>query len=776
MRVLMVLLILTLTPAVGLAAGPDNPSPPLPPAAWQPLASRAQARVQDEFRASQAKPLKTLKHVSSQLHELAQAPTSRDFAQRADERFAHVENDDVLVTVQAQSGQTVAAERAIQAHGGSIEATYGDWIDALVPRAQVVGLDAEASIRWVDLPSRPQPMATSEALGLMNARGWQAAGQNGSGVKVGIIDVGFAGYPALLGNDLPATVDTSCSPVPPNSGDAHGAATAEIVHDVAPAAQLYFVVVRTPVQLGNSVNCLLSKGVTVVNHSVGWLYDGPGNGAGLIESIVDGAAARGIFWANAAGNNAQAHWAGPWSDPTNSGLLSFSPDSKFNQVILNAGHPIVAVLRWNDPFGGSCNDYDVLLIDSAANVVASSANSQTCTQDPIEAFGFNPPVSGAYAFVVGKDHANGLANFDLLVLSQQQLQFSTAADSLAPPADSASAGMVAVGAVNWSTPTVLEPFSSQGPTTDGRLKPDLTAPDRVSTTSLGPGAFPGTSAASPHVAGAAALVKAAHPAMTPAQIKSFLTSRALDVGPPGPDNQFGVGRLSLGAPPTFRLTMASAGSGNITSNPAGINCGFRGNACAADFVVGSTVSLRAEANTGWLFAGWSGPCTFTATGCNVVMIGDGSVSSSFMLAPTVGPNVTAVWRARKGPNHLFTASNSERDSAVNQFGWLLEGAGFCVPKTVGSGLLPVFRLNKGNEFLYTFSAVERDNAVAIFGYGFQGAAFFANQSPGVGLTEVHRLNNGLEHIYIQDPNEIMLDVRIFGYRDEGVALFAPACS
>ncbi|MFZ1753621.1 MAG: S8 family serine peptidase, partial [Caldilineaceae bacterium] len=61
--------------------------------------------------------------------------------------------------------------------------------------------------------------------------------------------------------------------------------------------------------------------------------------------------------------------------------------------------------------------------------------------------------------------------------------------------------------------------------------------------------FSGTSAAAPHVAGAAALVKQAYPQASPAEIRAFLQGRALDVGAAGRDTQTGVGRLWLGTPP-----------------------------------------------------------------------------------------------------------------------------------------------------------------------------------------------------------------------------------
>ena len=72
----------------------------------------------------------------------------------------------------------------------------------------------------------------------------------------------------------------------------------------------------------------------------------------------------------------------------------------------------------------------------------------------------------------------------------------------------------------------LEQFSSQGPTVDGRVKPDIAAFDNVSSNLASLNPFCGTSASAPHVAGAAALVSGANSAMDAAQIQDFLERRA----------------------------------------------------------------------------------------------------------------------------------------------------------------------------------------------------------------------------------------------------------
>ena len=130
------------------------------------------------------------------------------------------------------------------------------------------------------------------------------------------------------------------------------------------------------------------------------------------------------------------------------------------------------------------------------------------------------------------------------------------ARSLANLADAPAA--MTVAALDVNSPYPQESYSSEGPTngpggtaSGGAIKPDIAAFANVSTMSYPDPAhkFNGTSAATPHVAGAAALVKGANSAYTPAQIRSFLEGRAIDMGSAGKDTIYGFGRLNLGTPP-----------------------------------------------------------------------------------------------------------------------------------------------------------------------------------------------------------------------------------
>ena len=100
--------------------------------------------------------------------------------------------------------------------------------------------------------------------------------------------------------------------------------------------------------------------------------------------------------------------------------------------------------------------------------------------------------------------------------------------------------MLTVGAANWATPSTIESFSSRGPTTDGRIKPDIVGADRGDSVSYGVNGFAGTSQASPHVAGLAALVLQRYPGYTPEQVATYLKNKALGMDTV-PKNTWGYG-------------------------------------------------------------------------------------------------------------------------------------------------------------------------------------------------------------------------------------------
>ena len=88
---------------------------------------------------------------------------------------------------------------------------------------------------------------------------------------------------------------------------------------------------------------------------------------------------------------------------------------------------------------------------------------------------------------------------------------------------------------------------------------------------------------------------------------------------------FSVVTRSLG------VTLAGAGSGSVSSAPAGISCG---STCSASFAQNVVVTLTASAGSGSLFGGWSGDCTGTGT-CSVSMSAARNVTATFVVARTL---------------------------------------------------------------------------------------------------------------------------------------------
>jgi hypothetical protein len=402
----------------------------------------------------------------------------------------------------------------------------------------------------------PESIHTSEGVNLILSDEWKAAGHKGAGTKIAVIDSGFQNYSFLLGKELPDSVTTQFYGSGEDVyGTVHGTACAEIIYDMAPDAQLFFTQPRTDVELSDAVNWCLSQGVQVISYSMGWSINaGPIDGTGPVNDIVNQAINHGITWVNSAGNEARSHWSSHFYDPDGDGFANFDFDGlpgfgvpdETNDLYIYGEEKVIIGMIWDDPWGASCNDYDlyVFRLDDfdLSSPVAYSTGIQDGDDDPSELITFTPQSGISYGFAIKKK--NGIAkNIHVTLATQNPLEYQVPETSICIPADNPN--VIATGAVAWNSPSVIENFSSRGPTTDGRIKPDLVAPDRVTTYSYYPNQFPGTSASCPHVAGACALVKQARQDWSPSRIKDFLGSGATDLGSPGKDNTYGSGLVHL---------------------------------------------------------------------------------------------------------------------------------------------------------------------------------------------------------------------------------------
>jgi subtilisin family serine protease len=287
---------------------------------------------------------------------------------------------------------------------------------------------------------------------------------------------------------------------------------------------------------------------------------------------LSGAAARGVAVFASVGNRAQDHYQGLFTDSDGDTLHDFDVSlgrprvdnaGETLNITLQPGETIRIFLQWNDAFGASGNDYDLCVYvppDLPTSPLFCSDAIQNGNDDPTE---FLPLINnGATPVMLGIAiiNAQGRATpgiFDLFILGGTVGEFIVPESSVPNGGD--AMGIISVGAVNWQTPETIEPFSSQGPTNDGRLKPELVAPDGVSVTGHGdfPTPFFGTSAAAPHAGAIGALILSVNPTLTPSLLASRLTTTAIPSGVPMPNNTFGFGRVDAvnAVPPRLVLSL-----------------------------------------------------------------------------------------------------------------------------------------------------------------------------------------------------------------------------
>jgi len=158
------------------------------------------------------------------------------------------------------------------------------------------------------------------------------------------------------------------------------------------------------------------------------------------------------------------------------------------------------------------------------------------------------------------------------------LEYIVSSGSVTSPGD--STGSVTVGAMDFSNDQ-LESFSSRGPTNDNRIKPDISGPDGVTSSTLNP--FFGTSAATPHVAGAAALLKEKFPTATADDLQNLLEFSTASFHTKSNDD--GTGRVDL---------FMFVGSDIVALDNSNVNCTID-NTCFFP----NTITINQEETVTW---------------------------------------------------------------------------------------------------------------------------------------------------------------------------------
>jgi subtilisin family serine protease len=444
----------------------------------------------------------------------------------------------------------------------------------------------------------------------------------GSGLTVGVLSDSYdaATEPVVTRaredaatNDLPGLA-SSCSeqqlPVDvlqefsPGAGEVagdEGRAMLQIVHDLAPHANLAFATAfESEESFAQNIEALAAPksaggaGAQVIVDDVGYLEE-PFFQDGPVAAAIDKVTSEGVTYLTAAGNDnlfdSSGHEIASWEAPefrdsggcpaavaalkefNGSHCMDFNPgggsDRTFG-ITVEPGETLSLDLQWAEPWNDVLTDLDaVLLSASGTKVLTGSVEANSGfkgTQRPLEIVEWTNEAKASETVQLVINRFSGLSPRLKFVLmengggvSATEYPVSSGGDVVGPTVTghAGAASAISVAAVPFSNSAKVERYSSRGPVThyfgpvEGETpalplalpeevaKPDLAATDCGATTffamlSGGTWRFCGTSAAAPHAAAIAALVRQAKPALSEQQVRDSLTETASPVGIFGP--------------------------------------------------------------------------------------------------------------------------------------------------------------------------------------------------------------------------------------------------
>ena len=418
------------------------------------------------------------------------------------------------------------------------------WRPAAIPSVDQVFVDAPGGDTLLD------------AIG---AEGWHRAGRRGQGARVAIFDVGwFAGdadpsavepfetADCFRSSPCEIPFDVERPSLTAESGN-HGWACAETVRAVAPDAELTLVRVNSMVALENAVDWAVRHQIDVVSMSMSYynqsFYDGSGPHAALLERLEAG----GVLLVTSAGNNATQHaWQEGAERAGDPGAPLMSRD-----VWCDPG-PQNAYVGWDQWSDCGATDLSARVLDARGWVLDAADATQGALGDggadcePVERLRPTVVTAGWYTIEVRRERGSTAGLRVDLLARPADVDGGDPTASVTDPA--AHPFALAVGAVPLADYAIAdeEPYSARGPTHGGAPKPDLVAPDGLSTAAYGPVGFWGTSASTPVVAGMAALIVAEEPHLSPAELRQRLRAWAAPASArPAHDPSFGAGRARL---------------------------------------------------------------------------------------------------------------------------------------------------------------------------------------------------------------------------------------
>ncbi|AFD07434.1 MBG domain-containing protein [Solitalea canadensis] len=406
---------------------------------------------------------------------------------------------------------------------------------------------------------------------------------DGDSIKVGVLSDSYntrPGNPAqtdVANGDLPG-LNNSAYPVPVQvlmefpfgRRVDEGRAMLQIIHDIAPKAQLAF---RTgfisPGDLAQGILQLAATNCDVIVDDVTFITE-PFFQDGVVSQAVDQVSAQGVAYFTSAGNFGNKSYQSVFVPATPPAGVSgqahnFSGTGDVLQNISLQPGDYTIVLQWQDAFyslgqtqTGTVNDLDIYLTDDNGSTLFGF-NRNNLGGDPIEILPFTVISPTTTNILITRPSGTGSVSFKYIIFRGDGTinEYNSGNSTIVGQAN--AAGAFSIGAVRYTqtpaagvNPPLIESFSSWGGTPingQTRQKPDFTAPDGINTSinfdapDLESDRIPnffGTSAAAPHAAAVAALLKQArkkyyNQPYNNTELRELLSSTALDMNTPGFD-------------------------------------------------------------------------------------------------------------------------------------------------------------------------------------------------------------------------------------------------
>ena len=495
-------------------------------------------------------------------------------------------NTIVSIEVQAHSRTNVRAlvTRLAQA-GASQVSAFENRIYATVTQQQRKAIAQWSGVAWVGIQERlataqrsPRDPKRAPAhfegvlgtrLNLLHQRGL-----TGKDTRIGILDQGFSGLRKLVsGRGIPMPLARAFPPSHAvENREKHGTACVEIVISMAPGAQLF--IASFDGHTGSwmeAANWLLEQGVHIISYS-GSSFAAPGDGSDPMSRFITETTSRaGVLWFVASGNTADRHWSGPAVDSDRDGYVDIDPAAgKPYLAIIPMTSRLAVTVRWDDwgpdPWRPASNqDLDAVLVQlderaSRGREVARSEQPQRgAPHRPVERVLIERPDLAGKPLalkIAVRGKVNPAMRIHVFVETEARISPRLPAGSILSPAAAHLA--LAVGAFDAVTEKIA-PYSAFGPTDDGRLKPEVVAPTNTRSATMPDdgGRFRGTSAACPHAAAFAAVLRQAYGSIKADELRRRImrSVRRLTAQMSDPRSGFGCS-----TPACFTISPQAAGS------------------------------------------------------------------------------------------------------------------------------------------------------------------------------------------------------------------------